>query len=351
LDDPAGGSRLRPAIEKAWWSGRPRVWVLVCSPLAWLYRGLLGLRRAAYRLGLARTHDVGLPVVVVGNLVVGGAGKTPTVIALVQALRAAGWTPGVISRGHGGRGQAARAVAVHSAAADVGDEPLLIARRTGAAVWVGRDRVAAARALRAAHPEVNLIVADDGLQHLALQRRAQIIVFDDRGIGNGHLLPAGPLREPLRAAPPERSVVLYNAARPSTPWPGLQARRTLGAFLPLRAWWSGDGAAALPIDQLRGRRLLAAAGIGEPQRFFAMLEGLGLAFERLPLPDHADLQRRPWPEDDRTVIVTEKDAVKLLPDAADAARIVVATLDFALPDKTLAMLQRWLPAPPRPQRP
>ncbi|MBL8330954.1 MAG: tetraacyldisaccharide 4'-kinase [Rubrivivax sp.] len=337
---------LRTRIESAWWQPHPGALSLALAPLAGLYRLLMVLRRAAYALGLLKRHTLPVPVLVVGNLIVGGAGKTPTVIALVQALRRQGWNPGVISRGHGRRGSKPAAVVAGSLAHDVGDEPLLIARRTAAPVWVGRQRAQAGQALLAAHPQVDVLVADDGLQHLALQRDLQCIVFDRRGIGNGRLLPAGPLREALTPQPPPRSVVIYNADQPSAAWPGWVARRGLGPLRPLAAWWSGAEAAATPPEVLRGRRLIAAAGIAEPERFFTLLRAAGLSFTPMPLPDHAVLQPRPWPDDDSLVIVTEKDAVKLRPDAPDAARIVVATLDFALPEAALDALFRLLPRRP-----
>jgi tetraacyldisaccharide 4'-kinase len=289
-----------------------------------------------------------VPVVVVGNLIVGGAGKTPTVIAVVAALRQQGRTPGVISRGYGARADHARAVTDQASAADCGDEPLLIRRRTRAPVWVGRERLAVAQALCAAHPEVDVIVSDDGLQHHALARDAQVIVFDERGIGNGRLLPAGPLREPFTARPPERSTVVYNASARSTAWPGRLVTRTLAGALPLRAWWAGDAATAAGLQALAGRPLLAAAGIASPQRFFDMLTAAGLRFERLPLPDHAELEPRPWPAQTPCVVVTEKDAVKIPASAPDADKIHVATLDFPLPAETVDALLAWL-EPPRPR--
>lgn len=269
---------------------------------------------------------VGVPVVVVGNLIVGGAGKTPTVIALVRLLRAAGWTPGVVSRGYGGAASAPMLVHETSDARECGDEPLLIRLRTGAPVVVARDRVAAAQALRAASPQVDLIVCDDGLQHWALARDVQVIVFDDRGAGNGQLLPAGPLREPLPEQVPPATLVLYNAAAPSTRLAGWTARRALAGVCLLSDWWAG--APAQPLAVLRGRPLHAVAGIAEPERFFRMLEAQGLAIERCALPDHHDFATLPWPATQADVVITEKDAVKLRPERAGTTRVWVAALDF-----------------------
>jgi biopolymer transport protein ExbD len=230
-DDPAAAAQLVP-------DGTGRA-VAVPAAAGVALRRAAAARRLAYRRGWRLAHAAPVPVVVVGNLVAGGAGKTPTVIALVQAMRAAGRHPGVVSRGFGRHGEATLAVAADSAATAVGDEPLLIRRRSGAPVWVGRRRIDAARALCAAHPEVDVLVADDGLQHLALARQAEIIVFDERGAGNGRLLPAGPLREPLPAAVPPRACVLYNAPAATTALPGALARRRLAGVLPLAAWRAG----------------------------------------------------------------------------------------------------------------
>ena len=260
-------ARLEAVLQRCWWQPAPSALAWVLWPLSLVYRGLLLMhqRRPVQPVALP------VPVLVVGNHIVGGAGKTPTVIALVQALQAAGHRPGVISRGHGREGDDAQAVNDFATAADVGDEPLLIRRRCGVPVWVGRRRAEVALALCAAHPEVDVLVADDGLQHRALARKAELVVFDERGAGNGLLLPAGPLREPLpRALPPLRRV-LYTGGAASTALPGALATRRLALAWPLAAWHLGDAAQAVPLQQLRGRPLLAAAGMAAPDKFFAML--------------------------------------------------------------------------------
>ena len=228
-----------------------------------------------------------------------------------------------------------------------GDEPLLLHLRGRVPVVVGRDRPAAARALLAAHSQVDIIVSDDGLQHRRLGRDAQLIVFDERGAGNGWLLPAGPLREPLAAEVPARSAVLYNAPRATTAWPGGVARRGIGGALSLAAWRAGEAATEANLAALRGRRVLAAAGIARPQRFFAMLRERGLAIDELALPDHFAFERLPWPPHTPDVIVTEKDAVKLAADtAAGSTRVWVATLDFRRAAATEAVLCGLLPQRP-----
>ncbi|MFO1270133.1 MAG: tetraacyldisaccharide 4'-kinase [Rubrivivax sp.] len=340
----AGGARARlePLLARHWWR-REASWLSRgLAPLAALYGALAA--RAARR----EPETLPVPIVVVGNLVVGGAGKTPTVIALVQALAAAGWRPGIVSRGHGRAGEGVHAVQPGDGAATAGDEPLLLRRRTARPVWVGRDRVAAVRALLAAHPDVDVVVSDDGLQHARLPRRLEIVVFDERGAGNGRLLPAGPLREPMPAAWPPERLVLYNAPAPSTAVPGALARRAPGPVLPLRAWLGGDASAAQPLSALRGHRLLAAAGIASPERFFAMLEAAGLSIERLPLPDHHAYATLPWPAATPEVVLTEKDAVKLDPGLLGTTKAWVVGLDFALPaDFINAVLRRLGPAPER----
>ena len=319
--------------------------------MAALFGALTAVRRTLYRIGWLRATTLPVPVVVVGNLIAGGAGKTPTVMAVVQLLRAHGHVPGIVSRGHGRR--AARCLLVQRAtpATQCGDEPLLLHLRTGAPVCVGRDRVAAARLLLAHHAGVTVIVSDDGLQHLALARSAQVLVFDARGVGNGWLLPAGPLRERLPQAVPPRTVVLYNATEPSTPLRGALAHGRLSGLVPLAAWWLGEPASKSALGglaELRGAPVVAAAGLAQPQRFFAMLGEAGLRITPLPLPDHYAYPTGaalPWPADTADVVVTEKDAVKLDPAAMGATRVWVATLDFR-PDAAFdAALLALLPPP------
>lgn len=342
------GESLQRRVVAAWGERGVIAWSL--WPLSLVFRAATALRRALFARGLLRAAHVGVPVVVVGNLVAGGAGKTPAVLAVVELLRRRGYRPGIVSRGHGGSAAGTDGVEVRpdSPAAVCGDEPLLLRRRSGAPVVVGADRPAAARMLLRLHPQVDIVVADDGLQHLRLHRDAQLIVFDERGIGNGFLLPAGPLREPIGRAPPPRSVVVYNAAGPTTPWPGGIAARDLAGATALADWWAGRAPDRDVLTQLRARPLLAAAGMARPQRFFAMLRAHGLDVEtELPLPDHHAFASLPWPAQTADVVVTEKDAVKLPPGTAlGATRVWVATLDWRLPPACEDALLRLLPAPP-----
>ncbi|MFN3302975.1 MAG: tetraacyldisaccharide 4'-kinase [Roseateles sp.] len=318
---------LADRLQREWLNGGPLSAALL--PLSGLYRGLLALRTLAYRLGLQRTETLPVPVIVVGNWIVGGAGKTPTTLALLQLLQARGLRAGVVSRGYGREGDDVCLAGPASTARQLGDEPLLIHRRGRVPVAVGADRVAAARALLAAHPELDLLVSDDGLQHWRLPRQLSILVFDERGLGNGRLLPAGPLRQPPQAARDDQLVV-YNAPTPSTALPGFVAQRQLAGAVPLAAWWAGEAASMEALLALRGQPgLVACAGLARPQRFFDMLSGLGLVFTPLALPDHADFSALPWPAEATGVLVTEKDAVKLPPERMGSTPVWVVTLDFA----------------------
>jgi tetraacyldisaccharide 4'-kinase len=339
--DSGGVNRLSAALQAAWWQASPNALARRLRPLSALYAGLAKLDKA-----LTWPRRIDVPVIVVGNLVVGGAGKTPTVIALVRLLRAYGWTPGVISRGYGRRSAGVMSVHGGSAASECGDEPLLIHLRTEAPVVVGRRRVAAARAMRLEHPTVDIVISDDGLQHHRLARDAQIIVFDERGAGNGLLLPAGPLREPLPEQVPPNTLVLYNAWQPPITLPGWMGTRHLAGVLSLEDWRCGHAPMADSWAALHGRRVMAAAGIASPQRFFTQLQGEGLLFTPLPLPDHYRFDTLPWPVGTTDVVLTEKDAVKLAGKALGRTRVWVAPLDLEFDLGFAAAIKRLFPNPP-----
>jgi tetraacyldisaccharide 4'-kinase len=318
---------LADRLQREWLTGGPLSAALL--PLSWIYRALLALRRLAYRTGLKRVETLPVPVIVVGNWIVGGAGKTPTTLALLALLRAHGLRAGVVSRGYGREGDGVRLVTRVSTAREVGDEPLLIHLRSGAPLAVGRDRVAAARSLLAAEPGLQLLVSDDGLQHWRLPRHLSVLVFDERGRGNGRLLPAGPLRQPP-GVPPADQLVVYNAPAPSTALPGFVAQRRLAGAVTLAGWWAGEPANMDTLLALRERPgLLAVAGIARPQRFFDMLAGLGLRVATLALPDHADFATLPWGADVAGIVMTEKDAVKLPPARVGSVPVWVVALDFS----------------------
>jgi tetraacyldisaccharide 4'-kinase len=331
---------IAAALQRAWASRGPMARLL--RPIGAVVASVAERRR--HRAPQA-SPDRGLraPVIVVGNLVAGGAGKTPVTLALIDALRGHGWHPGVVSRGYGRRDDAVREVGPADDAALAGDEPLLIRRRAGVPVVVGRDRAAAARHLLDRHPAVDLVIADDGLQHHALPRDAQVVVFDERGVGNGWCLPAGPLREPMPPRPWPRTVVVYNADRPTTRWPGACLERRLVRAVPLAAWWTRvDGSppdGAQPLATWHGRRVVAVAGTARPERFFEALEAAGLDVERRPLPDHHPFDALPWAPGTPDVLLTEKDAVKLDParrrDLDTATRLWVVPLEVHLPPETV----------------
>lgn len=303
-----GRATAEQGLQQVW---QKRGWVArALWPAALLYATLVALRRTLYRTGLLRSEHPGRPVIVVGNVIAGGAGKTPVVIALVKHLQAQGLQVGVISRGYGRSTQDCRAVLPGSPASEVGDEPALIARSfagdAAVPVFVAPRRIAAARALLAAHPGTDVIVCDDGLQHLALKRDLEICIFNDQGVGNGWLLPAGPLREPW----PRRVDFVLHAG---TTAPGGTTAPAFGLERRLAPWAVRSDGSQVPLAQLRGQPLNALAAVARPDDFFAMLrsEGLTLAHTEA-LSDHYDFNSWKCPLDERqAVICTEKDAVKL----------------------------------------
>ncbi len=318
------------ALQRAWL--RRGALALALWPFSVLFGAVAALRRKLYRLGLLTAESVGVPVIVVGNVVAGGSGKTPVVMALVEHLRARGLQPGVVSRGHGRTGHGCREVFADSAPAEVGDEPLLIRQSSGAPVFVARRRAAAARALLTAYPATDVLVCDDGLQHYALRRDLEICVFDSRGTGNGWLLPAGPLREPW---PRQVDLVLCHGAPAGIA--GYSAQRALRPFA-RRA----DGQTT-PLDALRARPLRAVAAIANPSAFFAMLRAQGLTLSQtLALPDHDAFDAGTLPSDlGDELICTEKDAVKLWQHRPDAWAVA---LDFDAEPAFWAELDRRLDA-------
>ena len=310
-------------LQQAWLK---RGW-LACLlwPVAQVHGLLVKLRQAFYSRGLLASERFQIPVIVVGNVVAGGAGKTPLVMALVRHLKSQGLQVGVISRGYGRSGGRSLEVTLQTSVYEAGDEPVLIVRSTGAPVFVARRRADAMRALQAAYPAIAVVVCDDGLQHYALQRDIEIAVFDDRGVGNGWLLPAGPLREPW----PERKrrgvdLVLHTGRKPA--FEGFTSTRQLADHA-----LAADGS-QVALSALLGQPLVALAGIANPHAFFAMLRACGLTLDKTAsLPDHHDFRH-----DDlsvyasRTVLCTEKDAVKLfaLPPPA-GVRLLAVPLVFS----------------------
>ena len=318
---------MKQALLRCWYGRCPPLFLpihlLLLVPLSVMFDLLVRLRHVLYRLGVFRVERMPVPVIVVGNLTVGGSGKTPLTIALVQSLRQAGFTPGIVSRGYGGSAQAAMPVRAESDPAVVGDEPVLMARRAVCPVWIGRKRVEAARQLLAFHPEVDVLIADDGLQHLALARDVELVVVDaERGFGNRWLLPAGPLREPLARLSRVNAVVI-NGEMPAlldglpAACPKFKMQISGARFVNLSdpaqcvaaVHFTGQVGAEVPH---------AIAGIGHPERFFNQLAKLGIKSIPHAFEDHHAYVETDLPAGN--VLMTEKDAVKCARLGASPAR-------------------------------
>ncbi|PWB46865.1 MAG: tetraacyldisaccharide 4'-kinase [Nitrosomonadales bacterium] len=291
-------------LEKQWY--RQSLWQFVLLPLSALFWLLSALRRAAFRYGWLASGRLPVPVIVVGNITLGGSGKTPLVLWLAQFLRQQGYRPGIVSRGYGSSADEERPVGPGDDPASSGDEPALLARKSACPVWIGRDRAAAGRALLAANPDCDVILSDDGLQHYRLQRDLEIAVVDgQRRFGNGRLLPAGPLREGLWRLRQVDAVVVNGGRHLDGLAVQFHMRLDGSQLVNLR---TGE---KRPPAGLKGLRLHALAGIGHPQRFFDQLRALGLDFAAHAFPDHhayrpGDMD---WP-DAEALLMTEKDAVK-----------------------------------------
>jgi len=276
---------------------------LLLFPASLVFRLLVALRRNLYQSHILPSHRLLVPVIVVGNISVGGTGKTPLTIALAQQLVELGWHPLIVSRGHGGTAQQ-QAVMIDHTATEVGDEPLLMARRNICPVWIGKNRGATARIALHAHPECNVLLCDDGLQHYGLQRDVEIAVVDGvRRFGNGLLLPAGPLREPASRLDDVDAVVI-NGGEPAVGQYAMQLKGVVFYNL-----LNPDKTAT--ANDLQGSRIHAIAGIGNPQRFFNHLGEMGIILTSHAFPDHHRYTADDLNFDDcDTIFLTEKDAVK-----------------------------------------
>jgi tetraacyldisaccharide 4'-kinase len=311
-------------LTRTWLSRGLAAWLL--WPISLVFGAIIAIRRCLFKVGVFEQTRLPVPVIVVGNIYVGGTGKTPLVIWLSRQLREQGFVPGVISRGYGG--DASRVVEINAQMSpdDIGDEPLLILQRAGVPLVVGRNRVSAARALLTAHPEVNVIISDDGLQHYALDRDIEILLFDERGIGNGWLLPAGPLREPVTRRFDFR--VLNGLESVGENSFSMQLVGQHAEQLINRA--NTKALKELPENL----SIAAAAGIGNPERFFTMLKQLGVNVqEHIALPDHFDYSSNPFESLKVDIIlITEKDAVKCSRrnGLADDPRLWVVPVEAAI---------------------
>ena len=294
--------RFIPFLTKTWYERPSFLASVVLYPLSLIYRFIVSVRKAFYRLKWKKTTSFSVPVIVVGNITVGGVGKTPVVAALVDLLRRRGLKPGAVSRGYKGQAKEwPQAVTAHSDPREVGDEPVMLVQKTNVPLVVGPDRVATVKVLLD-HYDCDVVISDDGLQHYAMDRDIEIIVIDgERRFGNGHLLPAGPLREPIKRLKTVDYVLTQGKAKP-------------GEFsmqlLPGPCYRIRDH---VPIDlsTLQATPVHAVAGIGNPDRFFDLLRSLGFNVISHPFPDHhrflpADIVFK----ENYPVLMTEKDAVK-----------------------------------------
>jgi tetraacyldisaccharide 4'-kinase len=330
-------ARFSKRLQRAWYRADGKDWLsLAFLDVSWLYGGVLKLRKKLYASGVMHSTRVPVPVIVVGNVIAGGAGKTPVTIEIVRHLLQRGWRPGVVSRGYGRKGSGVQDVLGSTPVSDSGDEPALIFAAVNVPVVVASDRAEAALALLAAHPQVNVIVCDDGLQHLALQRDIEVCVMDERGVGNGRLQPAGPLREPW---PREVDFLLHRGNFEE----GFAIERQLAGYA-VRT----DGS-TVPLNDLTGQTLVALAGIAQPENFFNMLRACGLTFkECIALPDHYDFDSNPSIFNaGQMLICTEKDTLKLrqapwakeLQILAVQLRVTLPTAFYAALDEKLSLLQ------------
>ena len=338
---------IETTVTRAW--QRQAVWLWLLLPISWLYGLITLLRRQAYKAGLLSSYRAPIPVMVIGNISVGGSGKTPLIIALVSYLQKKGVKVGVISRGYGGdTSQMPTLVSATSLPHIVGDEPCLIAHMTGAAMAVCPNRQQAIATLLKAEPDLQLIIADDGLQHYALQRDIEWIVVDAaRGFGNKQLLPTGFLREPMSRL--EGANVIYHE-KPSTDLTRtsrngnkIQSADRLTMHLQAgelqRLWNPTSSAAQLnSVKPTNNSRVHAVSGIGYPQRFFDTLESIGFEVIGHPYPDHYDFSLAELLQyGDYPIIVTSKDAVKI------SALLADYTATQALSDEYVELVSRlWV---------
>ena len=336
---------MKNLLQKSWLS---RGW-LACFllPLAWIHGLAVSVRRELYRLGFFKSEQFPVAVMVVGNVVAGGAGKTPLVIALARHLQVQGHRVGMVSRGYGRSGDDTLEVGTETSIEMSGDEPALIRRATAAPVFVANKRADAVRALLAAYPDTSAVLCDDGLQHYALQRDIEIAAFDERGIGNGWLLPAGPLREPWPARLHQGVDFVVHTGQASA-FAGFTSRRQLADYAVAA---NGD---RIALAALNGCAVSAVAAIAQPEAFFSMLRQRGIILQKtVALPDHddfSDFNFSSWAG--QTVLCTEKDAVKLftLPDSSKTNLLAVPLEFFPEPaflaalDARLAQVISQLPS-------
>ena len=322
-------SLTQEVIETAW-RHKNALYYCVLKPLSWLFALVTSVRRFAYKEGFFKSYALPVPVIVVGNINVGGSGKTPVVMWLVAQLTKNGYSPAVISRGYGGSVKEPASVNASTPASLVGDEPVLIKNRCNCPVWVGANRVEVATALLQAHPECNVIISDDGLQHYRLKRDVEIAVVDaEQHEKNARLLPAGQLREPLQRLNSVDAIVCN----------GLKSERQSDeAFYQMQLvgdkfYNLADVETHAVAADFNRKTIKAMAGIGKPERFFEHLRQLGLTFVSVSFDDHFAFSAQDLAKIDCDILImTEKDAVKCKPFAQPHHWVlpVTANIDAAL---------------------
>ena len=320
-------TRFRKLLASRWYGDTGPILPLV--PLSWAYGAIIKVRRFAYSRDLLRRPALSVPVVVVGNINVGGTGKTPVVAWLAQELAAMGYLPGIVSRGYGAHAHKQPVLVQSENTALYGDEPVLLVRRTGCPVCVCIDRSRAVQRLIA--EGVNVVISDDGLQHYRMRRVMEIVVIDgERGFGNGKLLPAGPLREPVNRALEADAIVVNGRVDRVA---GFQFKLEHHDFVAL------DDSARSPIEAFAGQRAWAVAGIGNPLRFYRELRAAGIHVDEVDVPDHGStdiaglrsLREQP-------ILMTEKDAVKYRQQPCDNAWYLPVNAVFA-PEAAASILR------------
>ena len=325
-------------------------------PLSLLYKLISAIRHSLYEIGILKSYALNVPVIIVGNIRVGGTGKTPTVLALAERLVAAGFKPGIISRGYKAQIDKPTEVNSDSKATEVGDEPTLLASELkpfNIPVWVFHDRIATANALLAKSPEVNVIISDDGLQHYRLKRwpareggrDIEIVLRDERQEGNGFILPAGPLRESAWRA--RDFTISMNATSHLDAYVSESPNFTLKAEVQ-KAYQLKNPTQKVNLSDFNGKQILAAAGLGNPNKFFNLLKSSGLTIHSLALPDHYDFSVNPFENrQEEVILITQKDAVKcqLRDEYINDARIWVVPVSIELPNNLISLIINILRRP------
>lgn len=322
---------MRQAVLKFWY--RKSIIAYLLAPLSWIFQLSCRLRFYFYHY-LKAKQTFPVPIIVVGNLTVGGTGKTPLVSWIIHMLKEQGYNPGIVMRGYGSslKNDAFEIVAMHSHAVAVGDEPLMLRQKADCPLVIGKNRPQAVKALLKAFPKVNIVISDDGLQHYALARDIEIAVIDGKlRFGNGFCLPVGPLRESKQRLKSVDFIVANGNAMPGE-W-------VMGTQLGALAQRVNNNDITQPIEAWQGKTVHAVAGVGNPERFFAALRAKGINVIAHPFPDHYAFKQEDITfNDDLMVVMTEKDAVKCRTFASD--RVFCIPLEVKLQDEFKELLLR-----------